>query len=817
MEKNFDFKKAEKTINEKWLFGNMFRAEVNKEKKPFTIIMPPPNITSRLHIGHAFDLTIQDAIIRFKRMQGFEALLLPGADHAAIATEVKVVEHLRKQGIEKKDLTKQEFMVHVNKWYEIYTAEIVGQMKRLGLSADWSRFRFTMDDVTTKAVKEAFERLHKKGLVYKGERMINYCPRCRTALSDAEVEHVSKQQTLYNIKFPFGPKELIVATVRPEVIFGDAAVAVNPKDKRYLKHIGDEVFIPLTGKKIPIIADDSVDMKFGTGVLQITPAHSHVDYEIAIKHSMPIPRLWQEDGVFRAQGIGYNSHIFNSLEGLSIEEARKLTIEELKKQDLIAGEKKHTSNVGVCYRCACTVEPTLSKQWFIKMEQLAKPALEALGNGLTILPRKFEKVYAHWLGNIKDWCISRQLTSGHKIPIDGETDVLDTWFSSALWPFSTLGWPDNTQDFDYFYPTQTMVTAYDIIFFWVIRMVFSGMEYTGKLPFETVILHGLVRDMHGKKMSKSTGNGIDPLDIIEEFGADALRFSIIAGTKLDRDPRYGKDKATLARNFINKIWNAVKYYHVTMPSEQEHGLAEANLSLADKWILTKLDAVIKSTTKKYEKYDFGVAAHDLQRFFWHDFCDWYVEATKVSADKKVTREVYRHVLLAFLKLINPIMPFITEEIYCEILREGEGLLRTSFPVPDKKLVFYKDKKSFDKIIGLVGEIRAVKNVHPETKGVVVHGLLQELGPLVEKLSGLKIEMGRGQEAFSVEPIIDKASLRAKADARIAVLKKEIERSKALLSNPGFVARAPKELQEKEREKLSENLKELEGLSHGTRT
>jgi valyl-tRNA synthetase len=736
MDKNFDFKTAEAQIYKKWLDTGAFTAHVNPKKKPYTVIMPPPNITARLHIGHAFGLTIQDSIIRFKRMQGFEALFLPGADHAAVATEVKIVEELKKQGINKSDLTREQFMLHVDKWYKTYTEQITAQMRALGLSCDWSRFGFTMNQSTTKAVNAAFKILHDKGLIYKGKRMVNVCPGCKSALSDAEVEYKMQERKMYHVVYEFADepqKGITVATVRPETIFGDTAVAVNPSDKRYKKYIGRHVVNPLTGAKIPVIADDYVDVKFGTGALKITPAHDMADHEIGKRHN---------------------------LETIIVEDlskaARDRAIETLKQKGSLVKEVKYTGNVGVCYRCFSPVEPTISNQWFVAMEKLAKPAIAAIKNGLNIVPKKFEKTYLNWLLNIKDWCISRQITSGHKIPIEGETDVLDTWFSSALWPFCTLGYPDtNSPDYKYFYPTQTLVTAYDILFFWVIRMVFSGIEYTGKIPFENVIFTGLVRDLQGRKMSKSLGNGIDPVKVIDEFGTDVLRFSILAGTKLDRDPRFGMEKATLARNFINKIWNATKFY--TMIKDEPN---PKNLSLADKWILTKTNNIVKSVTKKYEKFDFGVAATELQNFFWSTFCDWYIEESKTQKNPAV----FDHVLTTFLKLIAPIMPFVTETIWCDVLGNKTTMLTEAFPTENKKNNFPRETKEFEKHIEAVKTERNAKT---------------------------------------------EAENRAK---QIETLKKEIERGETKLQNADFVNRAPKDLVQKERDKLAENRRALSELS-----
>lgn len=743
MDKTFDFQKAEPLLYQKWLDNDYFRASINPNKKPYTIIMPPPNVTARLHIGHAFDLTIQDIIIRYKRMQGFEALFLPGADHAALATEVKIVEDLRKQGIEKSSLTREQFLSYVDIWYKKYTEEITNQMKRLGLSCDWSRFAFTMNEASTKAVQAAFKHLHEKGLVYRGERMISWCNGCKTSLSDAEVEHVTETRPIYEIAYPFadGNDAIHVATVRPETIYGDVAIAVNPKDKRYTKFVGKSVINPLTNQPIPIISDDYVDIKFGTGALKITPAHDPADYEIALRHNLK-PVVVKE---------------------LCLE-SRKRAIEILKQRGSLISQKNYSGNISKCHRCFTTVEPTISEQWFVKMKELAKPAIDALDNGLEIIPKKFKKIYLHWLNNIQDWCVSRQLTSGHRIPIESETDVLDTWFSSALWPFCTLGWPDKTEDFTYFYPTQTLVTAYEIIFFWVIRMIFSGIEYTGKLPFERVLFHGLVRDNQGRKMSKSLGNGIDPITVIDEFGTDALRFSIICGTKLERDPRYGMEKATLARNFINKIWNATKFYK-SMQLDCDRGGVGGNapqkesLRSADKWILTKLNRLIKDTTKKYEKFDFGLAANELQKFFWNDFCDWYIEESKATRNVKV----FGHVLATFLKLINPIMPFVTEHIYCTELGLGETLLFETFPVEDKKQNFPREAKEFQAYIEAT---------------------------MIERSKRAAVENAKKQ---------------------IAVFEKEIVKLESMLANSNFVNNAKAEVVSEVRKKLESAQKNMSEL------
>ena len=656
MDKIFDFKTCEAHYNKQWVDNNVFRANVNRDKKPFTVIMPPPNITSKLHIGHAFNSTIIDALVRFKRMQGFEALMLPGADHAAIATEAKVVEELKKEGLTKHDLTREQFMERIENWYDHYKAIICNQFKCLGLSCDWSRFAFTMEDHCKKEVNEAFHRLYNDGYIYQGERMINWCPNCHTALSDIEVEYAEVKRKIWTIQY--GP--LRVATTRPETLFGDVAVAVNPNDKRYQNLIGKNIPLPLTNREIPVIADETIDMKFGTGAVKITPAHDHHDYEVGERHKLSHIKVIDENGVMCGDVGKYA--------GMTIADARQAVVADLEACGLLVATKEHVSNVGQCYRCHQNAEPSISKQWFVKMKELAEPAIAALNNGLTIVPKKFQKTYLHWLTNIKDWCISRQLISGHRIPIEGETDVLDTWFSSALWPFVTLN--KNQADFEYFYPTDVLVTAYEIIFFWVIRMVFSGIYHTKQLPFHTVLFHGLVRDSQGRKMSKSLGNGIDPLDIIEQHGCDVLRYSLIAGSRLDRDPNYGDEKITKARFFMNKIWNATKFVlmhkdkdllvtalesfikmmHPIAPYITEqlwHELGH-DTELAFEpfptpikgkkhWMQVSLNKIIRTITRRYEKYEFGVAANELQQWFWTDFCDKYIEECKDKPKPKVEK------------------------------------------------------------------------------------------------------------------------------------------------------------------------------------
>ncbi|MCQ2381934.1 MAG: class I tRNA ligase family protein [Clostridia bacterium] len=682
MDKIFDFKSCEAYYNKHWVEDNVFKANVNRDKKPFTVIMPPPNITSKLHIGHAFNCTIIDALIRFKRMQGYETLMLPGADHAAIATEAKVVEELKKEGLSKQDLTREQFMQRMQNWYDHYQAIICNQFKRLGLSCDWTRFTFTMDDHCKDEVNKAFHRLYNDGYIYQGERMINWCPTCHTALSEIEVEYSEVKRQIWTIQY--GP--LQVATTRPETLFGDVAVAVNPNDKRYKDLIGKTVPLPLCNREIPVIADESVDMKFGTGAVKITPAHDHHDYEVGERHNLPHIKVIDENGVMCGEVGKYV--------GMKVADARVAVVADLQAQGLLIATKQHMSNIGQCYRCHQTVEPAISKQWFVKMHDLAQPAIEALNNGLNIVPKKFQKIYLHWLNNIKDWCISRQLISGHRIPIEGETDVLDTWFSSALWPFVTLN--KNQVDFEYFYPTDVLVTAYAIIFSWVIRMLFSGLYHTKQLPFHTVLLHGLVRDSQGRKMSKSLGNGIDPLDIIDQYGCDVLRYSLLVGSRLDRDPNYGDEKITKARFFMNKIWNATKFVqmhkdntllvtalesflkmlHPIAPYITEqiwHELGHTTdiafesfpttIKGQKHWMQVSLNKIIRTTTRRYEKYEFGIAANELQQWFWTDFCDKYIEECKdkpkpkaevvvTPVDTKAQAEHYRAEIERASKLLS---------------------------------------------------------------------------------------------------------------------------------------------------------------------
>ena len=691
MEKTYNPQEFEGRIYQDWLKNGYFTAKVDKKKDPFTIVIPPPNITGQLHMGHALNDTIQDVIVRFKRMQGYSTLWLPGTDHASIATEVKIVEKMKSEGISKEDIGRDGFLKRAWAWKEQYGGRIVEQLKRLGTSCDWSREAFTMDERCSKAVKEVFVKLYNKGLIYKGARIINWCPCCKTALSDAEVEYEEQPSHLWNIRYPLvdGTGEIIVATTRPETLFGDTAVAVNPNDERYKDMIGKKLVLPLTDRQIPVIADEYVEMDFGSGAVKITPAHDPNDFEEGLRHNLEVIRVMNDDGSLNEKTGKYN--------GISREKARDIVCKDLQDQGYMVSIEDYTHNVGQCYRCHSNVEPIVSQQWFVKMEPLAKPAIKAVRDKKTVfIPQRFSKIYFNWMENIKDWCISRQLWWGHRIPayyceecgemvvseeaptkcpkcgcthFKQDEDVLDTWFSSALWPFSTLGYPEQTEDLKYFYPNSLLVTAYDIIFFWVARMIFSGIEHMGEVPFPEVLIHGIVRDKYGRKMSKSLGNGIDPLQIIDQYGADSLRYSLTQGIAPGSDTRYIDEKTESARNFINKIWNASRFVLMNAEGKQIPKMGDFRLNDSDKWILSKLNATIKDVTKNLTKYELGLASAKLYDFVWSDFCDWYIELSKTTLygddeQKKLnTLSVLLYVLENILKLMHPFIPFVTEEIY----------------------------------------------------------------------------------------------------------------------------------------------------------
>ena len=749
--KTYDPKGIEDRIYQNWLDKKYFHAEVDRSKKPFTIVMPPPNVTGQLHMGHALDNTMQDILIRYKRMQGYNALWQPGTDHAAIATEVKVIQKLKEQGIDKNDIGREEFLKHAWEWKEEYGGRIVNQLKKLGSSADWDRERFTMDEGCSKAVEEVFVKLYNKGYIYKGSRIINWCPVCKTSISDAEVEHVDQDGFFWHINYPIVGEEgrfVEIATTRPETLLGDTAVAVNPEDERYQDLIGKMLKLPLTDREIPVIADSYVDKEFGTGCVKITPAHDPNDFEVGKRHNLPEINIMNDDATINELGGKYA--------GMDRYEARKAMVADLDALGLLVKVVPHTHSVGTHDRCKTTVEPMIKPQWFVKMQEMAKPAIEALKkNELNFVPDRFDKIYLHWLENIRDWCISRQLWWGHRIPayycdecgevvvakempkvcpkcgcthFKQDEDTLDTWFSSALWPFSTLGWPDKTEDFDYFYPTDVLVTGYDIIFFWVIRMVFSAIEQTGKVPFHHVLIHGLVRDSQGRKMSKSLGNGIDPLEIIDQYGADALRLTLITGNAPGNDMRFYMERVEASRNFANKVWNASRFIMMNLEKAEVPGeMPKDQLTAADKWILSKVNTLAKEVTENMDKYELGIAVQKAYDFIWEEFCDWYIEMVKPrlyndgDTTKSAALWTLKTVLVNALKLLHPYMPFITEEIFCTLQSEEESIMISRWPEFTEEWHFAEDEAAVEMIKEAVRGIRNVRtgmNVPPSKKAKV---------------------------------------------------------------------------------------------------
>ena len=749
--KTYDPKGIEDRIYQNWLDKKYFHAEVDRSKKPFTIVMPPPNVTGQLHMGHALDNTMQDILIRYKRMQGYNALWQPGTDHAAIATEVKVIQKLKEQGIDKNDIGREEFLKHAWEWKEEYGGRIVNQLKKLGSSADWDRERFTMDEGCSKAVEEVFVKLYNKGYIYKGSRIINWCPVCKTSISDAEVEHVDQDGFFWHINYPIVGEEgrfVEIATTRPETLLGDTAVAVNPEDERYQDLVGKMLKLPLTDREIPVIEDSYVDKEFGTGCVKITPAYDPNDFEVGKRHNLPEINIMKDDATINELGGKYA--------GMDRYEARKAMVADLDALGLLVKVVPHTHSVGTHDRCKTTVEPMIKPQWFVKMQEMAKPAIEALKkNELNFVPDRFDKIYLHWLENIRDWCISRQLWWGHRIPayycdecgevvvakempkvcpkcgcthFKQDEDTLDTWFSSALWPFSTLGWPDKTEDFDYFYPTDVLVTGYDIIFFWVIRMVFSAIEQTGKVPFHHVLIHGLVRDSQGRKMSKSLGNGIDPLEIIDQYGADALRLTLITGNAPGNDMRFYMERVEASRNFANKVWNASRFIMMNLEKAEVPGeMPKDQLTAADKWILSKVNTLAKEVTENMDKYELGIAVQKVYDFIWEEFCDWYIEMVKPrlyndgDTTKSAALWTLKTVLVNALKLLHPYMPFITEEIFCTLQSEEESIMISKWPEFTKEWHFAEDEAAVEMIKEAVRGIRNVRtgmNVPPSKKAKV---------------------------------------------------------------------------------------------------
>lgn len=857
--KTYDPQEVEDRIYDFWLNGGYFHATVDPEKKPYTIVIPPPNITGQLHMGHAMDETLQDILIRWRRMQGYSALWLPGTDHASIATEAKIVEAMRQEGLTKEDLGREKFLERAWAWKEKYGGRIVEQLKKLGSSCDWERERFTMDEGCNKAVREVFVRLYNKGLIYRGERIINWCPHCKTSISDAEVEFAEKDGNFWHIRYPFkdGSGYLELATTRPETMLGDTAVAVHPDDPRYKDIVGKTLILPLVGREIPVIADTYVEQDFGTGVVKITPAHDPNDFEVGLRHNLEIINVMNDDG-----SINENGGKFAGMPGL---EARKQIVKELEEQGFLVRIEPIKHNVGSCYRCHTVVEPRVSKQWFVKMEPLAKPAIECVRDGrVRFIPERMEKIYFNWMENIKDWCISRQLWWGHRIPAwycedCGETivamdaphtcpkcgseklhqdeDTLDTWFSSALWPFSTLGWPDQTEDLKYFYPTDTLVTGYDIIFFWVARMIFSGMEHMGEPPFKTVFIHGLIRDAQGRKMSKSLGNGIDPLEVIAQYGADALRFTLVTGNSPGNDLRFSQEKVEASRNFANKIWNASRFILMNIDGHDVPNQLPEKLALEDKWIVNQFNQVVKEVTDNLEHFEIGIAVQKLYDFLWDELCDWYIEIAKIrlqSSDEsaaQAARQVLVWVMTGTLQLLHPFMPYITEEIWQSLPHEGESIMLSKWPVYEEAHCFQQaasDMQGIMDVIRAVRNRRSEMNVPPSRKthlyiATAAEKVFQEGAPIIERLAFANgVEIG---PAFEIEGAVNIVTSGAKAyipmdelvdkKAELARLTKELESAQKQyattqqkLSNEKFLSKAPENVVEGVRQnaaKLKEHI------------
>ncbi len=856
LSKTYDPKDIEDRLYKNWEEKGYFHAEVDRSKKPFTIVMPPPNITGQLHMGHALDNTLQDILTRFKRMQGYSALWLPGTDHASIATEAKVVEKLAKEGITKEDIGREKFLDEVWDWKKEYGGRIVKQLRKMGSSADWQRERFTMDEGCNEAVKEVFVNLYNKKLIYRGERIINWCPHCLTSISDAEVEYEDQAGHFWHLRYPLsdGSGYIEMATTRPETMLGDTAVAVNPNDDRYKDMVGKTVILPIVHREIPIIADDYVDMEFGTGVVKITPAHDPNDFEVGLRHNLPVINVLTEDAKIVDD--------YPEFAGLDRYEARKAIVDALDKEGALVEIEDYSHNVGTCYRCHTTVEPRVSKQWFVKMEELAKPAIEAVKSGRTkFVPEHFDKTYYHWLENIRDWCISRQLWWGHRIPafycddcgelvvtkensckcpkcgkeMRQDPDTLDTWFSSALWPFSTLGWPNKTEELDYFYPTNVLVTGYDIIFFWVIRMMFSGLEHTGEVPFNTVLIHGLVRDSQGRKMSKSLGNGIDPLEVIDKYGADALRLTLVTGNAPGNDMRFYWERVEASRNFANKIWNASRFILMNLDKADSSAVELSDLAPADKWILSKLNTLAKDVTENMENYDLGVAVQKIYDFIWEEFCDWYIEMVKPRLwnDEDTTKAAalwtLKTVLTESLKLLHPYMPFITEEIFLNLTDE-ETIMLSKWPEYKAEWNFPEAETAIDHCKDLVKGVRNVRtqmDVPPSRKAKLFvvsddasirADLDANKDVYVNLASASQIfiqadKTGISEDAVSVvipgavaylplEELVDFEKEKERLNKEKDKLTKELARSRGMLSNEKFLANAKPEKVEEEKAKLA---------------
>lgn len=851
LNKVYEPAQVEDKIYKFWMDGEMFKAQPDPEKEPYCIVMPPPNITGQLHMGHALDETLQDILIRWKRMSGFSTLWLPGTDHAAIATEAKIVEAMRKEGVTKDDLGRDGFMKRAWEWKAQYGGRIVEQLKKLGSSCDWSRERFTMDEGCSKAVKEVFVSYYNKGLIYRGERIINWCPHCKTSISNAEVVYEDQAGHFWHLRYPLtdGSGYVELATTRPETLLGDTAIAVNPKDERYKDIVGKTVLLPLVNREIPVVADSYVDMEFGTGVVKITPAHDPNDFEVGARHDLPIINVLTEDAKIVDDYPDYA--------GMDRYEARKKIVEDLEKGGFLVRVEDHEHNVGTCYRCGTTVEPRVSLQWFVKMKELAKPAIEAVKSGETkFIPARFDKNYYHWMEDIRDWCVSRQLWWGHQIPafycddcgemvvtkddsavcpkcgkpMRQDPDTLDTWFSSALWPFSTLGWPEQTEELKYYYPTNTLVTGYDIITFWVSRMMVAGMEYMHQKPFSTILIHGLVRDAQGRKMSKSLGNGIDPLEIIANYGADALRFMLATGNSPGNDMRFIEDKVKASRNFANKLWNAARFIMMNLPDGFKADKLPENLNVEDRWVISKFNTLAKEVGDNLDKFELGVAVQKLYDFIWDVYCDWYIELTKpriaAGGETEATaQQVLVWVMKGMLKLLHPFMPFITEEIWQALVNDGSAIMLQDFPVFDEKLVYADDESAFEKIIAGIKGIRNCRgemNVPPSKKAKLFIETQQKdifakgemfferlayasevtICDNVDEKDCVTVVTDCARFFIPLSDIIDVEKETARLNKDKEKVQKDIDFLSKKLNNQGFIAKAPAQLIETEKAKLA---------------
>lgn len=861
MAKAYNPKEVEDKIYDFWQEGNYFHAEVDKDKKPYTIVMPPPNITGQLHMGHALDNTLQDILIRWRRMQGYSALWLPGTDHASIATEAKIVEAMRKEGITKEDLGREKFLERAWEWKKEYGGRIVSQLKKMGSSCDWERERFTMDEGCSKAVKEVFVRLYNKGLIYRGERIINWCPHCKTSISDAEVEFEEQAGHFWHLRYPLtdGSGYLELATTRPETLLGDTAVAVNPSDERYKDLVGKTLTLPLVGREIPIVADDYVDVDFGTGVVKITPAHDPNDFQVGLRHNLPVINVMTDDAKIVEDYPKYA--------GMDRYEAREAIVKDLDEGGFLVKIEKHDHNVGTCYRCHSTVEPRVSKQWFVKMDELAGPAIECVKSGKTkFVPERFNKIYYHWMENIRDWCISRQLWWGHRIPayycdecgevtvakempekcpkcgcthLHQDEDTLDTWFSSALWPFSTLGWPDKTPELDYYFPTNTLVTGYDIIFFWVARMIFSSVEQMNSQPFDTVFIHGIVRDENGVKMSKSLGNGIDPLLVIDQYGADALRMFLATGNSPGNDMRYSEKRVEACRNFANKLWNASRFVHMNIDDYNVKNELPATLETEDKWILHTLNNVAKEVNENLERFELGIALSKIYDFIWNSYCDWYIELCKARLQSEGetaqnARQVLIYVLDKILKLLHPFMPFITEEIWQTIPHDTDGktVMLEKYPEYDPNLDFPSEAEEMMKVMEAITAIRTQRNemnVPPSKKAklfiaTAIPETFSNGEQFFKKLaSASEVEISDSFDIdgavtvvtsdakiyIPMEELVDKEAELKRLNKELKQVEKMLAQDEGKLNNPGFMSKAPEKViekikgqAEKEREKIA---------------